>query len=137
MRPVVDESIASAEARVLGAALSAVQSDMHEVKDALLSINQSLLTLATVKTQYENTVAALTRAFDEIQKTNTRHDALDKRVQFIEVSMPGLIEARKWIVALGLGAVTMLLLALVALVLNRPTVQVQQIPMKMPTHEQQ
>lgn len=115
------QSITSGEARILGMQLASVQSDTSEMKTVVGEINKSLQVLVRLEAQYAETRGSLTRAFEGVDKTNLRVDALEARLRPIEVAQPGLQESRGWIIAIAGAAVGMMLIAIASLVLH-PTV---------------
>lgn len=114
---MVDEVLTSSEAQVIKVLLGTVQEDVSDVKHSLKTMNESLVRLVQLQIEMTETRTGLTRAFDENTKVNDRVAELERRLRPVEVSLPGLLEARRWVVGLGITAVGMLLAALVSMVL--------------------
>lgn len=113
----MNAELTSPEARLIGVEMHAMREDVIEVKAHLQTISQALTTLAKLQAEHAETRSAIDRAFTQINKVDDRVSDIDKRVQKIEILIPGLVEARKWVVGIGVGAVVMLMIALASLVL--------------------
>lgn len=113
-----DELLASTEARIINASILSMREDIVEVKTALHGIHSALADLARLEAQHLETRGGMTRAFNEIVLANKRIDAFDERLRPVEIAMPGLIEARKWIVGIAVGCAVLIMLALAALVIK-------------------
>ena len=114
----MEEQFSTPEARLLGQMLHGVRNDVGDVKAQIDVMNKTLQSLATLEVQHQETRKALERAFTSIERVDRRVDDLDRRQQYVEVAMPGLKEARMWVIAMAGGAVSIILIALAALVIN-------------------
>ena len=114
----MEEQFSTPEARLLGQMLSGVRGDVSDVKDQIERMAQTLHALAGLEIQHQETRKALERSFTSIERVDHRVDDLDRRQQVVEVAMPGLKEARLWVIAMAGGAVSIILIALAALVIN-------------------
>ena len=85
---------------------------------AIVSIEQSLVKLVRLEERHAETRDAIGRAFAHMEKQDGRIDAQDKRLQLVEQKLPGLTEARTWLVAGMLGCLGLLGIAVVSLVTN-------------------
>jgi hypothetical protein len=124
-----DESLTSVEARLIGATVDAMRIDVGEMKADIKDMTTALAKLTALEQKYIETSDAMSRAFGRIEN-------IESRLRPIEVSMPQLIETRKWVVTMGLAALSLMLLAIVTLVLRSPTtiVPVPIIPNAKPTN---
>lgn len=114
----MEEQFSTPEARLLGQMVSGVRGDVGEVKEQIESMSKTLHALAGLEIQHQETRKALERAFTSIERVDRRVDDLDRRQQHVEIAMPGLKEARLWVIAMAGGAVSIILIALAALVIN-------------------
>jgi hypothetical protein len=121
-----DDILTSVEARLIAASVDAVRADVGEMKVAIREMSGALLKLAAIEQQHLETRHAMDRAFQKIED-------FEKRLRPIEIAIPGLVETRGWVITMGLAALSMLLLAVVALVL-RPPVAVYEAPAS-PVHK--
>lgn len=134
--PIVAE-MTSVEAKLLASEVAGLRGDVGRMDSKLETITDALVKLTALEADHANTRRAIERAFEQIKENADRSRVLDDRIHAveralpqqlsdrigrIEVVLPGLIEARKWVVTLCLGAVTLLLVAVAGLVLNKPAV---------------
>lgn len=160
--PTQRQNVQSLEA--LNARFDSLQSDVGEIKNAMSKMVETLAKLASLEAQHLDSRAAITRAFNEIATTNAEikgmqermhqrqlakddqirgielkvPENLPERLRLIEVSMPGILEAQKWVTTaapswpgllemrkLAMSAVVAVValvgLALIAIVVTRPS----------------
>lgn len=120
--------------------LSRLESDQGDLKDAVQSINESLQALVRLEERHAETREALSRAFGEIKENSNMIRAvemvthqspchtvsghaveikkIDSRLTAVELAIPGLVEARSWVVKAILGLVFVVGVSVVGLVIN-------------------
>lgn len=72
--------------------ISALETAVSEVKEAVKSIDQSLKTLASLEVRHGETRDALGRAFDQLKE-------IDGRVRRIEQDMPTMRLVKGWVIS--------------------------------------
>lgn len=90
------------------------------IKDTLKGIGDSLETIATLETHHQYTRESINRAFVEIKRVNERVTKLSERVQALEIQLPGLVEARGWIILAMLSIVASVGGALIYIAMHMP-----------------
>lgn len=88
-----------------------LEKTVHEVRDAVRSIDESLRELVRLEVAHAETRNGLTRAFLEL---NDHED----RLRRIEADMPTMRMARGWVVSGVIGLVGLLGIALASLVIR-------------------
>ena len=85
--------------------------DYTRLNDAIVKISESLVQLVIIQEQNKSIMQC-------IEHQSSTIDSLDRRLDAIEVNMPALLELRTWVLT-GLGLiVSVVLMALVALVIK-------------------
>jgi hypothetical protein len=85
--------------------------DYSRLNDAIVKISESLTALVVIEEQNKSIMQCIERQSTTIEK-------LDARIDAIELKMPQLIETRNWVM-IGLGLiVSIVIVALIALVVK-------------------
>jgi len=85
--------------------------DYTRLNDAIVKISESLMALVVIEEQNKSIMQCMEHQSTTIEK-------LDGRINAIELQMPQLIESRQWLMV-GLGLIlSMVVVALIALVIN-------------------
>lgn len=105
--------LSSAEARIIGAALSHLTAETKRNADAVVAINESLHIL----TRLEVTSVEIGERLKEGSMRMTDHE---KRLQLLEQQINPLLETRKWVITGVLAGIGMIGIALVKLVIIDP-----------------
>jgi hypothetical protein len=88
-----------------------LEAAVGEIRDAVKSIDKSLQTFATIGTQSNETRAAVQRALSAV-------DALERRIQAVEIELPTLKLVRNWVIGGVLSVAGSVGAAALALVLR-------------------
>lgn len=91
--------------------VAVLERSCDDMRAAIFDIRDSLQVLARLEERHGETREALSRAFADIEK-------LETRVQKIELHLPGLIEMRGWVIMGMLGIAGLVGVALVGLVVG-------------------
>ena len=102
-------ALRSSEAQILGLMIETVQKDVERVETTVRSIDEKMDALADLKAQQSSNTEALGRAFDALKEH-------DERITNIEEHMPGLKEARGWVIGMFALCVFCVLVAVYELV---------------------
>jgi len=85
--------------------------DYSRLNDAIVKISESLTALVVIEEQNKSIMQCIERQSTTIEK-------LDGRIDAIELQMPQLVETRQWLM-IGLGLIlSMVVVALIALVIK-------------------
>ena len=85
--------------------------DYSRLNDAIVKISESLMALVVIQEQNKSIMQCMEHQSTTIEK-------LDGRIDAIELQMPQLIESRQWLM-IGLGLIlSMVVVALIALVIK-------------------
>lgn len=122
------EELTSIEGRLISQAVAGLREDFVEIKANIRTMSELLAGVATLQADQNSNRAAIDRAFTQIEKANGRIDDADKRLQKIEILVPGLVEARKWLIGIGITGLTMLMIAIASMVI-RPQAFVPVMPL--------
>ncbi len=82
---------------VIATKLEALHSDVGDMKGVLRELTSAVAKLAIVEERQSQASLALERAFKVLEKTEGRHDALEKRVDVLEKAQPLQQQATDWI----------------------------------------
>lgn len=72
---------------------------LEMIEKTLTAVNENLERLASLEAKHIETREGLGRAFDLIDRTNTRIDEQNDRMRAVELEMPTLKLVRNWIIA--------------------------------------
>lgn len=111
MATAAEDNDVSNGQRLLTYRVDRVEETIDEIRDAIKSIDSSLQGFAMVQSQYAATRAVLKRASSSIE-------ALEKRLQAVEMELPTLKLVRNWVIGGVLSVVGTVGSAVVALVLR-------------------
>lgn len=92
--------------------LQLLERGQDDVRDAVVSIKGSLESLVRLEERHAETREALGRVFTYTEK-------LEERIEAIEKVLPGLLEARGWVITACMGILSVVGLAVLGLVIIR------------------
>lgn len=106
----------SVEAHLMASAMAGLKSDFSEVKLTLVGMQKAMEALVRMDEQQNNQRAAISRAFDELNKERDRREQIEKRIHLLEVDAPSYKELRQWVIGGVLTGIIALLGSMFAIV---------------------
>ena len=94
---------------------------LDKIDKTLESVANSLVEVVRLEERHASML-------DKIEVMQTQVTDIDKRVGVVEVKVPSLMETRKWVMQGILGVLTLVVVAVVGLVIVKPTVEVRVVP---------